>query len=50
MTGLFERYREAFKAAQEDELTLNDHLALCKSNLPACAYHTNACSAIMSRR
>jgi serine protein kinase len=32
MTGLFERYQEAYKAAQEDELTLNDYLALCKTN------------------
>ncbi len=32
MTGLFETYQEAYKAAQEDEITLNDYLALCKSN------------------
>src|SRR5258705_5519886 len=32
MTGLFERYQEAFKAAQEDEITLNEYLALCKTN------------------
>ncbi|MBA2689620.1 MAG: PrkA family serine protein kinase [Burkholderiales bacterium] len=32
MTGLFESYQEAYKAAQEDELTLNDYLALCKIN------------------
>ena len=31
MTGLFERYQQAYKAAQEDELSLNDYLALCKT-------------------
>lgn len=32
MSGLFENYQEAYKAAKEDELTLNDYLALCKTN------------------
>ena len=32
MTGLFETYQNAYKAAQEDELPLNDYLALCKAS------------------
>jgi serine protein kinase len=32
MTGLLENYQAAYKAAQEDEMSLNDYLALCKTN------------------
>src|SRR5258706_13235826 len=32
MAGLFETYQEAFNAAQQDEMSLDDYLLLCKSD------------------